>query len=111
MINYDILYKLMQKVKNEDQTIILLPKLTIEDKYKFLNDYILHIENETTKSDLINELQSLVNIEELFYNVNIKKFGFPTEYKFDMARGVFLMAKVEEIYEPFGVSEKSLVVW
>ncbi len=101
----------IHKIENFDKSIITLPKLSLEEKKIFLIQFISDIENSSIRNELNNEINSFSESDDFNFKLNLKKANPQLYLKFDMDKGKFIFSKINQIYEPLGITEKSVVIW
>jgi hypothetical protein len=105
------LNKEIEKVKAVNPDIVILPKLSQDQKIDFLTGYLSNASETNFKKYLNSVLENFSDQSEFFFGIDIKGKEPSEVFKFDMARGQFLTTEIEKTYSPLGISVKSHLIW
>lgn len=102
----------INKLANNDPSIIELPKLSFQAKKDFIQRFILAIEDEflTSKTTLLEEMKSFSEESKFLLSADIKNH-WKLYHRYDREISTFVSNQIQEMYKPIGISENSFVLW
>lgn len=99
------------KIQSQTEDIVLLPKLSLEEKRHFLTRFARSVPDVELRDKLISESESLTEEDAFDYKTDLKHVDKLLWFNFDISKGKFTASKAIEAFKPLGISEESSIVW
>ncbi len=103
--------ELIKKINANEGSLYKLPKLLNEEKEILIRSFLEKNLGHSVKVDLENEIPLFVQNDFSKFKSKLKEIDRKVAFKFDMESGIYVSKRVQEIYFPMGVNEKTKVLW